>query len=148
MSKFITLSAITCLGVGCAAKTTAVEPAPVVEEIEVVETVEEPQAPAPEAVSMVTLAAPGVSVVTTSAPPDEAYTVVQGTSFATPRVTGAAVLLMAEYPDLTPPQVKELLLSTSRATTELSGAELQGGLLDVNSLLGTSLNTAPFWTLY
>ncbi len=98
--------------------------------------------------SMVTLAAPGVSVVTTSAPPDEAYTVVQGTSFATPRVTGAAVLLMAEYPDLTPPQVKELLLSTSRATTELSGAELQGGLLDVNSLLGTSLNTAPFWTLY
>jgi quercetin dioxygenase-like cupin family protein len=57
MSKFITLSAITCLGVGCAAKTTAVEPAPVVEEIEVVETVEEPQAPAPEAVSMVTLAA-------------------------------------------------------------------------------------------
>ena len=98
--------------------------------------------------SMVTLAAPGKSVVTTSAPPDEAYTQVQGTSYATPRVSGAAALLMAEYPNLTPAQVKQLLLSASRATAELSGVDLQGGLLDVNSLLGTSLNTAPFWTLY
>ncbi len=59
----------------------------------------------------VSLGAPGVEVMSTL--PGGNYGQLNGTSMATPHVAGAAVLLWAREPDLTPAQVKERLLAKS-----------------------------------
>lgn len=46
---------------------------------------------------------------------DSAHVVYQGTSMATPHVTGTVALLLAERPSLTPEQVKEALTSSARS---------------------------------
>ncbi len=54
--------------------------------------------------------APGVDVY--SLKPDNAYEVSSGTSFAAPVVSGLAALLLSYYPELSPSQVKEIILSS------------------------------------
>lgn len=61
--------------------------------------------------STVSLGAPGVEVMSTL--PSGNYGQLNGTSMATPHVAGAAVLVWAREPDLTPAQVKARLLATS-----------------------------------
>ncbi|MEW6212764.1 MAG: S8 family peptidase, partial [Acidobacteriota bacterium] len=61
--------------------------------------------------STVSLGAPGVEVMSTL--PGGNYGQLNGTSMATPHVAGAAVLLWAREPDLTPAQVKERLMMTA-----------------------------------
>jgi hypothetical protein len=59
----------------------------------------------------VDLAAPGVEIVSDA--PDGSFPVLSGTSFAAAHATGAAALLLAAYPTLTPAQVKTLLEGTA-----------------------------------
>ncbi len=60
------------------------------------------------------LVAPGVNIL--SAKPGGTYQPLNGTSMASPHVTGSAALLLAAHPDWTPAQVKSALMSTASQT--------------------------------
>ncbi len=55
--------------------------------------------------------APGVDIYSTM--PDNKYKFQEGTSMASPVVTGAAALIMAYYPELTAKQVRQLLMENT-----------------------------------
>ncbi|MFJ7495128.1 S8 family peptidase [Streptomyces sp. NPDC097727] len=66
------------------------------------------------------IAAPGVDIVAARAagtsmgrPVDQYYTASDGTSMATPHVTGAAAVIAQQRPELTGQQIKALLMSTA-----------------------------------
>jgi subtilisin family serine protease len=59
----------------------------------------------------VDLFAPGVDIYSTM--PNNKYEYQEGTSMASPVVAGAAALVMAYYPELSPHQVRNLILQTS-----------------------------------
>ncbi|MFB7177292.1 S8 family serine peptidase [Streptomyces sp. NPDC056257] len=59
------------------------------------------------------------------------YRPLSGTSMATPHVAGAAALLSAEHPDWTGRQLKEALVSTTKATPQYSPFAGGSGRLDI-----------------
>lgn len=59
----------------------------------------------------VDLFAPGMDIYSTA--PNNSYDRVDGTSMAAPVVTGVAALLKAYYPDLTPQQVRSIILDSA-----------------------------------
>lgn len=63
----------------------------------------------------ISVAAPGSQVLAMdpSGPKGQTHGSVDGTSFATPMVTGVAALIMERYPDLTPAEVKRRLETTA-----------------------------------
>jgi hypothetical protein len=61
----------------------------------------------------VAVAAPGVQILEPA--PDGAYQVTTGTSVAAAHASGVAALLLARKPDLTPDQVRSLLIKSARA---------------------------------
>lgn len=63
------------------------------------------------------------------------YAFEQGTSMATPHVTGAAALLFSLKPTATVTEVRQALLTTTKATPSLAGKTVTGGRLDVNAAL-------------
>lgn len=95
----------------------------------------------------VSLAAPGSAIETTSISGSE-YGKVNGTSFAAPRVSGAAALFFAQYPHKTAAQARRWLIDGSRHTSALSSTPLEGGLLDLMSLLTPPPAAAGAWTRY
>ena len=80
----------------------------------------------------VELAAPGTQILSTA--PDGAYGYLSGTSMAAPMVTAAAALLKAQSPDLTPAQLRELLLRAADMTPEVQNL-VSGGVLNLASAL-------------
>ncbi|MEV1145941.1 S8 family serine peptidase [Micromonospora sp. NPDC049799] len=89
------------------------------------------------------ITAPGVGIVAARAagtsmgtPVGDAYTRASGTSMATPHVAGAAAILAQEHPDWTAGQLKDALVSTTRANPELTVFEQGGGRVDVSRALG------------
>lgn len=56
--------------------------------------------------------APGVAIYSTT--PDNQYEDAQGTSMASPVVTGVAAMLLSYFPELTAPQIKDILMRSSR----------------------------------
>ncbi|GAA2514061.1 S8 family serine peptidase [Winogradskya humida] len=58
------------------------------------------------------------------------YLSMSGTSMAAPHVTGAAALLLAEHPGLTGQQVKDALVSTTKATPDVTAYQGGSGRLD------------------
>jgi subtilisin family serine protease len=96
--------------------------------------------------STVTLAAPGVNIRMPTV--GSSYTYDQGTSFATPIVSGAAALLLARQPYLKPSRLRDWLVQTSRHTPPLAGVRLGGGLLNVQALLVGPPSRARDWGLY
>jgi len=76
----------------------------------------------------VDLSAPGVGILSTT--PNNTYSVFDGTSMATPHVTGAATLLMAKDPTLTVNEVKWRILAGVDPASLPVGT---GGRLNVNN---------------
>ncbi|KAA9165786.1 S8 family peptidase [Amycolatopsis acidicola] len=63
--------------------------------------------------SVVDLYAPGVDITSSWGTGDTATNTISGTSMATPHVTGAAALYLADHPDATPAQVSDALTSSA-----------------------------------
>lgn len=61
---------------------------------------------------VVNVFAPGVQIHSTA--PNNTYDDVDGTSFASPATAGVAALVMSYFPNLTPAQVKDVLIKSSR----------------------------------
>ena len=78
----------------------------------------------------VDLAAPGSAIVSTT--PNNTYSSYNGTSMATPHVSGAAALILSVCP-MNTPALKSLLLSSVDLPASLSGLTATGGRLDVNN---------------
>lgn len=78
------------------------------------------------------VAAPGVQILSTYL--DSAYAWMNGTSMAAPFVSGAAALLLAQHPELSPLQVKNQIEQTAfgNGFTE----ELGYGILNIPAMLG------------
>lgn len=87
------------------------------------------------------IAAPGVNMVSLMSPDSEIadadvaklppyYCLLSGTSMATPAVAGCAALVMQANPDLTPAQVKQVLIETSEGMKDTPGILGGAGLVD------------------
>lgn len=86
----------------------------------------------------VDLAAPGVSIYSTSGSADtgtSAYTTLSGTSMATPHVTGAAALLAGQNPSLSVASLKATLMNNVDQLPQWSGLVKSGGRLNVRAAL-------------
>lgn len=59
------------------------------------------------------IAAPGVAIMSASANTGDGYYTLSGTSMATPHVAGAAALVLAANPSLTPAGVRQVLMDTA-----------------------------------
>jgi subtilisin family serine protease len=81
----------------------------------------------------VDLAAPGVDILSTR--PCCTHAAESGTSAAAPHVAGAAALLLAANPGLTPAQLAQALQRGAAATPALQGRVATGGRLDVTGAL-------------
>jgi type VII secretion-associated serine protease mycosin len=89
-----------------------------------------------------TVAAPGVDVVI--ADPDRQYYEGWGTSAASAFVSGAAALVKAVHPDLTPAQVKQLLEDTARNAPTGGRDDARGfGLVDPAAALKAAARMEP-----
>jgi serine protease AprX len=77
------------------------------------------------------------------------YLRLTGTSMSTPMVSGAVALILERRPDLTPDQVKSLLVRTAQPYGEDSGSAVPdpaadgSGLLDVSAAMIASSGAAP-----
>ena len=83
--------------------------------------------------SAANIAAPGLDIISTWNSASELYHVEDGTSMAAPQVSAAAALMIAHDPQLSGPQIVELLEATARPTA--GGHKIAGGLLDVPAAL-------------
>ena len=81
----------------------------------------------------VDIGAPGSGIWSTTA--FNTYSSYNGTSMATPHVTGAAALYASTHPGASAAQIKNAILSGAVATTSLSGKTVTGGRLDANAAL-------------
>lgn len=94
----------------------------------------------------VDIAAPGVSILSTT--PNNTYSTYNGTSMATPHVTGVVALVWDRNPTWTYRQVINQVLSTADPVTGLSGKVATGGRLNAAKAIGaaniTPDTTGPF----
>lgn len=81
----------------------------------------------------VDIGAPGVGVNSTTA--FNTYSSYNGTSMATPHVTGAVALYASTHPGATVAQIRNAILSSAVPTPSLSGKTVTGGRLDANAAL-------------
>ncbi|WP_409346517.1 S8 family peptidase [Paenibacillus sp. MBLB4367] len=77
----------------------------------------------------ITIAAPGVGICSTI--PGSKYSLLSGTSMATPHVSGAAALLLNLYPGITPSQLKSKLKQNARRLSGYSSSAQGAGLLQL-----------------
>ncbi|WP_327085408.1 S8 family serine peptidase [Nonomuraea sp. NBC_01738] len=92
------------------------------------------------------LTAPGVEIRAArskDSPGEGSYTVMTGTSMATPHVAGAAAILAGQHPDWTPERLKAALMATARPQPG-SGVFAQGaGRADLAGAVAQMVSTAP-----
>jgi subtilisin family serine protease len=84
--------------------------------------------------SWVDLGAPGVGTLSTE--PGDSYGLKSGTSMSAPHVSGAAALVMAQFPGYTNQQVKDQILNSVDPLAALQGRVLTGGRLNVRAAVG------------
>jgi subtilisin family serine protease len=97
------------------------------------------------------IAAPGVNIFSAYANPvgvpGNPWTVMSGTSMATPHVAGAAALVRQLYPDLAPAEVTALIVAaatTPEVALDITGPLDRGaGYLDLASVVDTRLYASP-----
>ncbi|KOV69940.1 hypothetical protein ADL00_10065 [Streptomyces sp. AS58] len=86
--------------------------------------------------------APGVNILAARSQHttgESFYTVKSGTSMATPHVAGAAALLAEKHPDWTGQQLKDALMSTSKATPDTAVHRGGTGRVDVSAAYDTQI---------
>lgn len=76
---------------------------------------------------------PGSSIVSTV--PNGRYSSMSGTSMACPHVSGVVGLMLAQKPTLTPSEVRDILISTSKKTSKLQGRSVSSGRVDAYEAL-------------
>jgi subtilisin family serine protease len=81
--------------------------------------------------TQVDIGAPGSGVWSTT--PNNTLSRFDGTSMATPHVTGGIALYAATHPTATPAQIRSVILSTGTATTSLTGKTVTGRRLNVST---------------
>ena len=79
------------------------------------------------------VAAPGGGVLSTI--PDNKYAKFNGTSMACPHVAGLAALILAERPNLTAVQVKQIIMETVDSLPSLQGKTVTGGRINARAAL-------------
>ncbi len=84
----------------------------------------------------VDLAAPGVNILSTK--PRDQYQSLNGTSMATPHVSGVAALIWAKYPNLTYRQVFIRLMGSVDRKSAFIGRTVTGGRLNAAKALSTN----------
>jgi subtilisin family serine protease len=98
----------------------------------------------------VDIAAPGSTIASTFAGNEwfagYTYLNLNGTSMATPHVTGAAALLATEYPGLHPADLRSAILNGRTAYATLSGQVVTGGRLNIPGSMAL-IGPAPTITL-
>ena len=92
------------------------------------------------------LVAPGVFVNTTSL--KNFYNITSGTSYAAPHVSGAIALLLEKNPDLTPSEIKSILITTSDIITDQYKKEFEfdaggAGRIDLKKAFNSELIFNP-----
>ncbi|HWQ67672.1 MAG TPA: S8 family peptidase, partial [Methanospirillum sp.] len=90
-------------------------------------------------INSVDLAAPGVSILSTI--PAGGYKYFNGTSMATPYVSGVAALIKSQNPSMTGAQIKSKILVNCDAISSLSGKVATGGRLNAAKALGLIIPT-------
>ena len=94
----------------------------------------------------VDIGAPGVKVFSTTVGSNYTDTVINlpmlgivatwdGTSMATPHVSGAAALYLSHRPDASWREIKEALIRSAKPITSLNGKAVSNGKLDVDALM-------------
>lgn len=90
----------------------------------------------------VDLGAPGVNILSTVPGAGDSccsdpsgYKVLNGTSMATPHVSGTAAVVFAQFPGVTHQQVKQRLMGAVNAIPSLAGATVTGGRLNLFNAL-------------
>ena len=76
------------------------------------------------------ICAPGVQIKSLDFNTIDGYTMMDGTSMATPLVTGAIALMLSKKSDLTPAQIDEILERTAQPLTPYKSNDFGAGLLD------------------
>ncbi|HLL67581.1 MAG TPA: S8 family serine peptidase [Micromonosporaceae bacterium] len=93
--------------------------------------------------------APGVGIVaamaagTAGEPVDGVYTVMDGTSMATPHVAGAVALLAQQHPDWKAAQLKAALIASAKPNPTLSVFEQGAGRIDLAKAITQSVLADP-----
>lgn len=90
----------------------------------------------------VDIAAPGVGIVSSVGTSVSSYAYYDGTSMATPHVTGAVALYKAANPTTTYSQIKNAILSNARPVASMQGKCLTNGTLNISSFT-TPVNEVP-----
>jgi subtilisin family serine protease len=91
--------------------------------------------------AQIAIAAPGVEVMVPA--PGGAYQVLSGTSLASAHVSGVAALMLQGHPDLTPAQVREVLVRTARDLGKPGRDDLYGaGLIDAAAAVAAASEAA------
>lgn len=88
----------------------------------------------------VDLAAPGTDILSSTS--DGGYQEFSGTSMATPYVSGAAILIRSNFPELSALETKDILLSTVDVLDQWEGLVATGGRLNISSALQEASKSA------
>ena len=89
----------------------------------------------------VDLGAPGVDILSATSGSATEYKSFSGTSMATPHVTGAANLLLTEFPEMSNDELKARLMNTGDSIESLQGKTVSGKRLNANN--GLETDTTP-----
>jgi subtilisin family serine protease len=93
-------------------------------------------------IKTVNVGAPGVEIFSTLNGSDSDYGFLDGTSMATPHVTGVAALVLAAHPKADLAEVKARLINSTVSTPALQGAVSTGGRINAyDAVIGTRTGT-------